>query len=302
MESRKVGLYRLCVIMIIFCISIFFLNNNKKKFTTATHIDVFHNKVESVARISLEHAYEQISSLFVSHDIDLIVKVISQFKDQSAYELVDKTLQNSSPFLSDAEKKNILFGALNYCNIKKNIQYDLLDFFLKYPSLNNDIPILLLLARCEYPDLIHLFINWGKDRQKNSGKTEFLRRFVDDAFTVAIANNDYTAVEVMLSKKVRIAQSKASELLWHIVAQNKSSALITLLVHHAQADVNYVNEGRTLLIEAVEKNNINTIRALLDEGAIVDRITDGERGSALRIAIKNKYAYAEQLLREYGAA
>ena len=41
---------------------------------------------------------------------------------------------------------------------------------------------------------------------------------------------------------------------------------------------------------------------LLDQGAIVDRTIEGEHGTALQVAIINKYHLAERLLREYGAA
>ena len=44
------------------------------------------------------------------------------------------------------------------------------------------------------------------------------------------------------------------------------------------------------------------IRILLEEGAVVDRVVDSEKGSALTIAMRNNYVCAEQLLREYGAA
>ena len=70
MENRKMGIYRLLVIIGIFSASIFFLNNNKKSFVTNTHIDMFHNKTNSVTHNCLEYTYEQMNSLFISHDVD----------------------------------------------------------------------------------------------------------------------------------------------------------------------------------------------------------------------------------------
>jgi len=298
MENRKIGLYRLMVIISIFSASIFFLNNNKKTITTNTHIDVLHNKISSVEKHCLDHTYEQMNSLFVSHDIDLIVKVIIQCKEQCVYDLAEKIIQETPSFLSYEEKMNIIFGLVAHGKIKKNIQYDLLDLLLKCPSLYDKTPALLSLARSKYSDSIAVFINWGKDRQKNEEHAGLLTLFVERAFSVAIEENDYAAVETMLSKKVRIARNKATCFLWKIVEDNKSSLLIPLLVRHAQADVNHTDNGRTLLIEAVEKSNIAMIRVLLDEGAVVD----AQQGSALTIAMKNKHNSIEQLLREYGAA
>src|SRR4030095_14220200 len=295
MENRKVGLYRLMVIICIFSASIYFLNNNKKTIVTSAHIDVLHNTINSVEKHCLGHAYEQMNSLFISHDIDLIVKVIIQCKEHCVYDLAEKIIQETPSFLSYEEKMNILFGLVAHGKIKKNMQYDLLDLLLKYPLLHYTTPALLSLARSKYSDGIAVFINWGKDRQKSEGYAGLLTLLVERAFSVAIEENDYMAVETMLSKKVRITRNKATCFLWNIVENNKNSLLISLLVRHAQADVNHMDNGRTLLIEAVEKSNIAMILALLDEGAVVDRIVDAQQGSALTIAMKNKHNSIEQL-------
>jgi len=278
------------------------LNNNKKNFITATHIDILNFKIDPMVSLSLDQACTAMNSLFIAHDIDLIVKVISQFKYDFAHDLIEKIVQDESSCLSHEEKLRIIYGMVALCGIKKNVQYDLLDLLLKYPSLHAQIPALLVLAKSKYADIIALFITWGKDRQKTVAPSNLLSFCAERAFTVAVENNDYAAVEVLFSKKVRIAQEKASALLWYIVEHNKNSTLVSLLVRHAQADVNYVKKGKTLLVAAVEKNNMDIMRVLLDEGAIVDRIIEGENATALQIAIMNKYHLAEQLLREYGAA
>jgi len=301
MESRQAGVFRLCVIMGFFSVSIFFLNNNKKKFITETNIDLLSFKINNVTNVSLDQAYEAMSSLFIAHDIDLIVKVINQFKNDFAYDLVAKIVQDELFGLSGEEKLNILYARVAECGIKKKIQYDLLDLLLKYPALYTQSPALLVLAKSKYSDIISVFIAWGKDRQKHGARNDLLSFCAEYAFAAAIQNNDYGAAEILFSKKVRLSPLKASALLWDIVEHNKDSALVTLLVHHAQADVNYIEQGKTPLIAAVEKNNMDIIRVLLDEGAIVDRTIEGESDTALQVAIMNKYYLAEQLLREYGA-
>jgi ankyrin repeat protein len=301
MENRQTGILRLCIIMGFFSVSIFFLNNNKKKFITATHIDILNFKIDSIENLSLDQAYAAINSLFIAHDIDLIIKIISQFKHGFMYDFIEKIVQDEKLCLSCEEKLKIIYGLIAYCGTKKTVQYELLDLLLKYPILHTQVPALLVLAKSKYADIIALLIAWGKERQKNGAQRNLLSSYAEQAFTVAIENNDYAAVEVLFSKKVRIAQPKASALLWYIVERDKSNTLVSLLIHHAQADINHVDKGKTLLIAAVEKNNMDIIRVLLDEGAIVDRTIEGESRTALQIAIMNKYYLAEQLLREYGA-
>ena len=54
------------------------------------------------------------------------------------------------------------------------------------------------------------------------------------------------------------------------------------------------------MVAAVEENNIEAVRILLEQGAIVDRI-DRDNATALKSAMQNNYCMVEQLLREYGA-
>ena len=300
MESRQTGIFRLCIIMGFFCVSIFFLNNNKKKFITATHIDVSTFKIDPMETLSIDQAYQAMNSLFSAHDTDLIVKVLSQFKYRFAYDLIHKIIIDKTVCLSAEEKVKIIYGMVAHCSTKKNVQYELLDFIIKYPELHAHSPALLMLIKSKHIDLIPLFIAWGKDRHKNHGCANLLTSYVEHAFTVAISQNDYQAVETLLSKKVRISQAKASSLLWFIIEHDKNSALISLLVRHAQANVNYAMNGKNLLINAVEKNNIEITKALLDAGAVVDR--PSIIGTALHVAIQQKNYKLEQLLREYGAA
>ncbi|HSC24615.1 MAG TPA: ankyrin repeat domain-containing protein [Candidatus Babeliales bacterium] len=302
MENRQTGVLRLFIILGFFSVSIFFLNNNKKNILIATHIDLSNFKIDNMGHLSLDQMYESMSSLFLAHDTELIIKVISQFKYRFAYDFVEKMITDNDICLSCEEKIYIIYGLIARCGEKKAEQYDFFDLVIKYPILYAKTPLLLLLARGKYADMIALFIAWGKDRQKNTPPHNLLSHCIDEALTAAIKDNDSMSVEMLFSKKIRLSPIKACSLLWYVIEHEKNSDLISLLVHHAQADVNYVSNGKTPLIAAVEKNNIQIVRTLLDEGAVVDRFLDGEYETALHIAIKYKYSSVELLLREYGAA
>lgn len=267
----------------------------------ATHIDICNVKTDLAVNFSLDQTYQEMRTLFLMRDIEFILKALSQFKYNFARELVGKVIEDKTIDLSCDEKVAIIYGMITHSCPKKNAQYEWLDLLLEYPSLHAQTPVLLSLARSKYADNIAVFIAWGKDRQKTAGKMGLLAHYAEQAFVRAIEDNDYTAVETLFSKKVRIAQNKASELLWDIVEAGKNSALISLLVNHAQADVNCAECGKTLLVAAVEKNNLDTVRVLLDHGVVVDQVIDGEKNTALTIAMKKKYRSVEQLLREYGA-
>jgi len=301
MEKKQVGeAYRLFVIMLFFVASMLLLNNQKKKSATATHIDALNATTQSIINLSVDQAYYHMNSLFISHNIDLVIKVINQCMHQFTVELVEKIVSDNTYLLLPEEKMKIIFGTAAYCSTKKNMHYRLLDFLLEYPELYEKIPALLVLMRSSYVDSLPFFIKWGKERQKSHNRKDLLAFFIEQAFVVAIEKNDSVIVENMFNKKIRISQEKASRFLWEAVETNKSSHFVPLLIRYGQADINHVEKGKTLLIEAVEQNNKAMVQALLDEGAVVDRIVDPTKGTALQIAMAHKYSATEVLLREYG--
>lgn len=301
MEKKQVGeAYRLFVIIIFFIASVLVLNNQKRKSATATHIDASAATAQSIISLSVDQAYHHMSSLFISHNIDLVIKVINQCMHQFTVELVEKIITDNTYLLSSDEKMKVIFGTAAYCNGKKVMQYRLLDFLLEYPALYTDVPALLVLMQSNYVDSMPAFINWGKERQKNEKHTQLLAMFIEHALSVAINTNDYAVVEHMFNKKLRLSSEKASYFLWQVVENNKSDRFVPLLVRYGQADVNHIFNGKTLLIEAVEQNNKAMVQVLLDEGAIVDRIVDPSKGNALQVAMSHRYNDTEMLLREYG--
>lgn len=301
MEKKKIGgVHRLFVIIFFFTASILFLNSQKKTIITQTHIDGLEMPVSALP-FSLDQAYHHINSLLVSHNTDLIVKFINHSMNHYATNLVEKIIVDKKFLLSDVEKMKILFGAVMYCKGKKAMQYHLLDLLLTHSDLCSSNSALLTLIRSNYSNSLPVFLNWLRDRQKDENLSNLWAFFVEQAFFMAIEHDDYDVVENMLSKKIRMSQEKASQLLWVVVEQNKNSLFIPLLVKYAQADINYVCNGKTLLIKAVEQKNKDIIQVLLDTGAVVDRVVDPEQGSALQVAMARNDKIIQDLLREYGA-
>jgi len=59
--------------------------------------------------------------------------------------------------------------------------------------------------------------------------------------------------------------------------------------------------GRTLLIHAIDLNNIALVRALLQEGANPNAMLSPVTGTPLQHALEKRYINIELLLRQYGA-
>jgi len=299
-KKQSNGMYRLFVIMFFFMASVFMVHHQKRKNVMATHID---SSVagQAVVNLSVDQAYHHMNSLFISHNIDLIIKVINQCMHQFTIELVEKIIADNTYLLSSEEKMKIIFGTAVYCAQKKNMSYKILDFLLKYPFLYEQTPALLILMSSAYADHVSLFINWGKERQKSLHNDTLLASFIEHSFRIAIEHNDYIVIESMFNKKIRIRPHVASQFLWTVVEKNRSHHFVPILIKYGQADINYAENGKTVLIEAVEQNNKAMVQVLLDHGAVVDRIVNPEKGTALQIAMERKDSATEMLLREYGA-
>jgi hypothetical protein len=302
MEKKQVsGMYRLVVIFVFFIASMFFLNNQKKYTSLETNIDVLNASTTDSADSSLERAFNNISALLVSHNTDLIVKVINKCMSLFAVDLVEKIVIDASFGFSPEEKMKIIFGTVMHSNGKKKVQYQLLDLLLTYPILYEHTPALLVLLKSDYGDSLITFINWAKNRQKEHNYKNLLPTFAEHAFKAVVYNNDYQLAEHMFNRNIRIPRKSASDMLWDIVTYNRDAKFVSLLMRYGQADINDVRNGKTLLMEAVECDNRQMVQALLDCGAVVDRIVDPRKGSALHIAMTKNYAATEALLREYGA-
>jgi hypothetical protein len=296
MEKKQVVVSQLSLIVIFFISSIVLLNKQKQINNTATHIDIIHASAHSIATLSLEQVYSQLIPLLISHNIDLIIKVINQGSYRFASELVEKIIKDPCYSLSSEEKVNLLFGIiLNYSG-KKSMQYRLLDILKECPEMYNDSSVLLAIMRSNYSDSLFTLYRWIKDNDY----TDEWNEFIYNALRIAIDQEDYRVVENMFSKKIRVSAEKSSQLLSYIVEHNKSTCFIPLLVRH-HADINSIHNNKTLLMQAVEHNNTEMIQVLLDEGAVVDRVIDPHQGTALQIAMARKHYSAIHLLREYGA-
>lgn len=293
MHTKKSDFFRLLVILIVFTVSILLVNENKRSNALITSLDVSHTTPDNIVHFAFDHVYEHMHSLLISRNISLIVQVISQCNVHYIYDLVEKIVTNHTLSLTNEEKIKIIFGVAAHCNGKKRLVYRLFDLLSLHPEIYTNAPVLLVLVRVKQFDILSTFVRWLDDNQeKNEKRKDLAHWLMIHSLEVAVAENDCTATEIILSKKIRIEKDTASSLLWYAVEHNKDVLFVRLFVLRAHADVNYSLDGKhTLLIRAVENNNIEIVRALVEEGAHVDQVIDISVGSAISIA--QKYGYKE---------
>ncbi len=305
MINERPNVHLLLTILVIFSASVGILHGRKKIRTLATQIDMDTVIGEGITTLSLDEAYDYLHSLVQSRNIRLLGQVIGQFSASAAKNLAEKILNDQSIPLTQEEKIRLLFATTLQMQKKKGAQYLIFDLLLTHKELQQVHPALLVAADSAYTKAIPPFIKWIKNRLGNKAYQNdhaYLNAMVNRALSQAVYTNDVNALDVMLSKTVRIKPQKASQLLWRAVCENKDTAFVPFLVRRAEADVNFSGDNKqTLLIKAVRNNNVDMVRALLEEGAKVNMILDPEVGSALQIAIGKKLVSIELRLRYHGA-
>ncbi len=290
---------RLLSVLIIFSISIGILHGRKKSKIEAAQFDIVDNFAE-LGPLSLDQTLDYLRTLIISRNIPLVGQVVAQFPDKIAKNLLQKIIESKEIPLTPHEALQLLFSLAYHFSEKKTIQFGLFDLLFLYPTMQEE-PVLLILARSSYHDIIPEFMQWIKIQTTVMQNKEFLTKLINRTLEYAVDDNDLASLELLVTKKLRITPQQATHLLWYAVDRNKNTNFVPFFVQRG-ADVNYADpQGNSLLIRAVENNNEAMVRALLEAGAMVDLVANPAVGTALQIAIEHDYHVIALLLREYGA-
>jgi len=305
MANERPDVHLMLTILVVFSVSVGILHGRKKNKTLSTHIDVHNTSLQGVETLSPDEAYDYLHSLLFSGNVDRLAQTIVQFHSSILVELLEKIIVGEDLPLTNEEKLSLLLAIAMQLQGKKGVQFTVFDLLLMHQDIQVNQPVLLVAARSRYADVIPVLISWIKERQKNEQYKKykkFLVSMVPKALESAVDENNVTALDVMIGKKVRLEPKQASKLLWSVVVNKKDTAFVPFLVQRGRADINFVGDGkRTLLIKATENNDPDMVRVLLEEGADVVTVVAPAVGSALQRAIDEEHTQVEILLRGYGA-
>ncbi|MGB8367191.1 MAG: ankyrin repeat domain-containing protein [Candidatus Babeliales bacterium] len=288
---------RLFAVLIVFIVSIGILHGRKEAKIEAGQFDM-PNQMVCFSALSLDQVYNYLHTVVISRNLSLVGQIIAQFPEKMVKNLVQKIIENKKIALTPHESLNLLF-ALMYYSSEKKTQFDLFNLLNFYPTMQKE-PILLLLARSPYHDIVPEFLQWVKTRVHVTQKKELLEKYIIRPIKCAIDDNDLVSLELLVTKKLRITSQQATQLLWYTIDKNKNTYFVPFFVQRG-ANINYVNEkGVSLLMRAVKENNEAMVRTLLEAGALVNLI-DNPTVNLLQIAIGYGHDAIVSLLREYNS-
>ncbi len=143
--------------------------------------------------------------------------------------------------------------------------------------------------------MIPLIISWFTSKP---GK-EQVALWIQLSAHAALERNDVGMMIALYQTGMPFDTVEASPLLYRVIDENKNPDFVPFLVHYLKADSNFSPDGkRTLLIKAVEDNNMPLVHMLLEHGADPDIILDSQIGSAQQIAFERGYTPIELRLRQ----
>lgn len=255
-------------------------------------VGVLHgSSVKPAETVSNNEIMRSLSPQLISADVTKVADAIATLPFAQQQQIVTAIIANSKSPLDRNQKLDLIFKVA-----------------LKNPNESGRQAILSLIA--EYAQLLE-----GKSPIIYCAVLNGNQNIVPDLLTVIKKNNDKeiitslhyavtannpNALKELFNQGVMVPTKDINNLLWHAVARNKSADFVDILKAQ-QADVNTIKNGRTLLVKAVENNNLSLVQKLVKAGADVNRIANNAVGSALQVAVRKGLTDIDLYLRDKGA-
>jgi hypothetical protein len=271
-----------------------------------------NQETDTLAGVTTATLLASVALFIESRSIELLVEQLKGITPQAAYDFVAELIKR--PRAMDADEViQVTYGILTSFMRDKEQRdqaYRILDLVHSSPQLQErHPPLLVIAAHSSYPHVIALIIHWARSRH-------ILDTCIKDALVVIARTFDIPMLKRLEQYGVIITPERATYVLWHAVQVSPGAhfednderiaqadakrAFIDFLITK-KANVNYHQDGYTVLMQATKHNDVATIEQLSRNGSDVNRIVDDAAGSALQIAIINDFVDAELVLRQHHA-
>lgn len=276
-------------------ISIGFLHSGKKADSANQSYATLIDSV-SVEELSTKELRRHIDPLLFSHSIYSAAQALAPAPAVVLQDLMHDLLAKPNPLTRD-EKFLLLILTAQHQKDQKN-RFALYDMLLNYDDLQKGQPVLALAARVEDLRVLSSLLGWmAYHKRKND--YGMLKNWVKNGLQYLVHDNDFVAFKRLFEQRIRVDSGFASRLLLNAIKENKDIRFIPFLISKG-VKPNFVGPNkRTLLMEAVVKNNQPMVEELLKLGADPNFIADPAVGSAIQLAYERNYVGLELLMRRF---
>ena len=286
-KKKSYDVALLLTILMLFSASLGVLHGRKKKQLSPLDIN------DDVAQIILtkQDALDYLDPLLLTGNVDTAARILHQFSDAVFFEVLEAILDDQFKGLSNEQKIQLLLAAIKHDENRTKqtmLIAKLANKFAEYSVFYD--------AADFYGDTIPVIQSWIKSTESDDLNKVWLQKSLEKA----IHTGDVERLDSLYSYNVRPTKEQASDLLRSAVLESKQDTFVPFFVNQLGADVNYSSDGkRTILIEAVEADNPDMVRALLQAGADANLILDPAVGSAKQIAFEKGYTAVDAVIREH---
>jgi hypothetical protein len=228
---------------------------------------------------SAEAIADSLTNLSIQKIVALIPEIAKQLDYQSALDL--------------------LFAIMMQHAHDTVYQKRILETLRDIPKPAEDKPLLLTIIMGNYAAMAPVLVAWIEMHKKQAlPLPDHIQNTIVESFLYTIDHDLRTQFEQLRALKL-LDPALATQLLWHVVMQDKNPVFVSFLVQTgAQVDTVY-NMKYTPLMIATMHNNSQMVQELLNAGADIQMVIDDGIGSALQIAIDKKHTSIEMLLRNF---
>lgn len=233
---------------------------------------------------SVDAALGSLEPFLISRSVEKAVEQFIHLPKEKALEILTQLINNNKMNFSKQRKSKeleirrndflqIIFGVAHFYPSEKD-RYSFFDLMSFPQGLGSGIrPALFVASISSYPMIIPDLLSWLS--QKNDKEEHLL-----DAARYGIDRNSSRSMHAFCSYAGKEIKPLLGQLLFYAVQKNKSKKLVAALLA-CGADVNYSDaSGYTPLIKAVELENFENTKLLVEHGANLDHIAKDDVGSA----------------------
>jgi len=276
-KKKSYDIALLLVVLVLFSASLGVLHGRKNSSPGGLSV------ADDVARIILskEDALDYLDRLIIGGNVDTIARVLHQFDDVMLFETLDALLSDQARSLTPEQKIQLILACIVHdpTREKQNIFIvKLVDLFPEYPVLYYALDF--------YNAAIPPIIEWAQ----RTYRPQTLRRWARYSIDKLIDEGKIEGLKSLMAYGIRPTKKRASELLRRVVLSSLSPEFVDVLVNELGANPNFrVDKQHTILMAAVDNNDLPMVQALLKVGADPELILDPAVGSAKQLSFQKGY-------------
>lgn len=303
MKLKQYDIVLLLSSLVIFSCGIGVWQNGKSKVASRIPIsyavDIAGAAQNALADMTDEEIVDFLRPLGLSRSVEKMADTLKGIPAERAVRIARLLINDQKIGLRKLDKKELILALAIAFN--ETLDQDMLfDIYLSEPSLHIGRPFLVIALADYYRVHLPLILEWVNRMNKRTPAPTPTKTMIYDSYQYAIDHNDAQMFALLVKQGVPLDSSAATRLLWHLVEQKKTAALIPILVA-AGADVNHVQHKKTPLIQAVQNASEQMVQELITAGADVNKAPDKSVGTPLQQSFMIHNTPIEMILRANGA-